>query len=94
MEYTRASLQNIGHFCGEGNKFGNFPHIGAKRQKEARIRSVYIRFSVTIPKPSDLPQILKEIRLIPDIIKIRYSKRWDYEDSGSKSEKVESRDQK
>lgn len=65
-----------------------------KDKKRHGYVQVYIRFSVTIPKPSDLPQILKEIRLIPDIIKIRYSKRWDYEDSGSESEKVESRDQK
>ncbi len=61
-----------------------------KDKKKHGYVQVYIRFSVTVPKPSELTQILKEIRLIPDIIKIRYSKRWDYEDSGSESKAVES----
>ncbi len=56
-----------------------------KDKKKHGYVQVYIRFSVSVPRPSELTQILKEIRLIPDIIKIRYSKRWDYEDSDSES---------
>ncbi len=61
-----------------------------KDKKKHGYTQVYIRFSVTIPKPSDLSPIVKDLKAIADIIKIRYSKRWEYEDSDSEGKTGES----
>ena len=50
----------------------------------------YIRFSFKVNNPSEISSVVKEVNLIPEVINIKYSKRWFYEDSSSESIKSES----
>jgi guanosine-3',5'-bis(diphosphate) 3'-pyrophosphohydrolase len=68
----------------------NFHTSERKDKRKHGYVQVYIRFFVQMNGPSDVSSIAKEIRLIPEVINVRYSKRWFYESSGTEGEESKS----
>ena len=68
----------------------NFHTSERKDKRKHGYVQVYIRFSLQMNGPSDVSSIAKEIRLIPEVINVKYSKRWFYENSGAEGEESKS----
>ena len=63
----------------------NFHSSERKGKKKHGYSQAYIRFSVVVNGPKMLREIVKEFNLIPEVIRVRYGKRWIHEDSDSES---------
>ncbi len=68
-------------------------HTSERKEKRKHgYVQTYIRFVVQVKNPSEISQVLREMRLISEIINIRYSKRWVYEDISAESDRGKSKD--
>ncbi len=67
-------------------------HTSTKKSEKKKygFHQAYIRFSLIVDKPSEVSSVAKQIRLIPEIIKIRYSKRKIHANSSSESKESNS----
>ena len=74
-----------GIMADRGINLENFHTSERKNKKKHGYVQVYIRFFIRLKNPSLLSPIVKEIRLISYVIKVKYSKRWIYEDSSAES---------
>ena len=63
----------------------NFHTSNKSKKKKHGYHQAYIRFSLIVDKPSNISDVVRQIKLIPEVIKIRYSKRRIYANSSSES---------
>jgi guanosine-3',5'-bis(diphosphate) 3'-pyrophosphohydrolase len=72
----------------------NFHSSEKKGKKKHGYSQAYIRFTITVNSAKILSEIVRSFNLIPEIIKVKYSKRWVYEDSGAESKEGKSSNQR
>jgi GTP pyrophosphokinase len=79
-----------GIFAEKNLNFENF-HSSTRTDKKYKGHyQVYIRFSCALTPKTPVNEIVKQIEEISDVVKVRVTKRWVYEDSASESEESSS----
>ncbi|MEF3244682.1 MAG: bifunctional (p)ppGpp synthetase/guanosine-3',5'-bis(diphosphate) 3'-pyrophosphohydrolase [Caldisericaceae bacterium] len=69
----------------------SFENFHSSKKKKAKGRDhAYIRFSCKIDPKIRLQEIVDNIRALEEVVKVRVSKRWVYEDRSAESEDIES----
>ncbi len=79
-----------GIFAKRNLSFDNF-HSSTRTDKKYKGHyQAYIRFSCSLSPKTPLNDILKEIENIPEVVKVKVTKRWSHEDSVAESEESSS----
>ncbi|MGC8721808.1 MAG: RelA/SpoT family protein [Caldisericaceae bacterium] len=88
---TPGLIYNIaGIFANLDLSFENF-HSSTRTEKKYKGHfQAYMRFSCRITNKTPLSEIVKKIEAIPEVLKVRVTKRWIYEGSSSESEESDS----